>query len=122
MKRYCFALDLKNDENLIAEYEYWHKDENGWPEIRQSILDANVMDMEIYRTANRLFMIMDVSDDFSLEQKSEMDLKNSKVREWENFMSKFQQSLTWAQEGEKWVEMKKIYKLKKLQKFEDKKL
>ena len=122
MKRYCFALDLKNDEKLIAEYEYWHKDENGWPEIRQSILDANVLDMEIYRTANRLFMIMDVSDDFSLEQKSEMDLKNSKVREWENFMSKFQQSLTWAQEGEKWVEMKKIYKLKKLQKFEDKKL
>ena len=40
MKRYCLALDLIDDPSVIAEYEYWHKAENGWPEIRKSILDA----------------------------------------------------------------------------------
>jgi L-rhamnose mutarotase len=30
--RYCFAVDLVNDEKLIAEYEQYH--EKIWPEIR----------------------------------------------------------------------------------------
>ena len=33
--RYCFALDLKNDETLIAEYEEYHQ--RVWPEILESI-------------------------------------------------------------------------------------
>src|SRR3954462_14797118 len=99
MKRYCLALDLKDDPQLIAEYEHWHKRENGWPEIRKSILDANITDMEIYRTGNRLFMIMEVSDDYSGELKSKMDAANPKVQEWEQLMWKFQQPLPWAKEG-----------------------
>ena len=111
MKRYCFALDLKNDEKLIAEYEYWHKDENGWPEIRQSILDASVVDMEIYRTANRLFMIMEVNEDFSFERKNQADLANPKVQEWETLMWTYQQALPQAKPGEKWILMDQIFKL-----------
>jgi len=84
MKRYCFALDLKDDPELIAQYEHWHKHENGWPEIRKSILDADVLSMDIYRTGNRLFMIMDVSDNFSSAQKSAMDAANPKVRNGNN--------------------------------------
>ena len=49
MCRYCLALDLVDDPLLIAEYEHWHKTENAWPEIKKSILDAGVMQMEIYR-------------------------------------------------------------------------
>ena len=36
-KRFCLALDLKNDATLIAEYEAYHQ--NGWPEILKSIKD-----------------------------------------------------------------------------------
>lgn len=111
MKRYCFALDLKDDIDLIAQYDYWHKQENGWPEIKKSIIDADVLQMEIYRTGNRLFMIMDVLDNFSLSKKSEMDLANPKVNEWEKLMEKFQQPLPWAKEGEKWVLMRQIFSL-----------
>jgi len=111
MKRYCFALDLKDDNDLIDQYEHWHKHENGWPEIRKSILDAHVLQMEIYRTGNRLFMIMEVSDSFSLAAKATMDLANPKVSEWEALMAKFQQPLPWAKPGEKWVLMKPIFNL-----------
>ncbi len=111
MTRYCLALDLKDDEELIAEYDRWHRAENGWPEIRSSILDAGIADMEIYRTGNRLFMIMDVTDDYSSERKAEMDSANPKVQEWEQLMWKFQQPLPWAKEGEKWVMLKKIFQL-----------
>jgi L-rhamnose mutarotase len=111
MKRYCLALDLVDDEKLIAEYEHWHKSENGWPEIKKSILDAHITDMEIYRTGNRLFMIMEVSDAYSAELKAQADSANPKVQEWEQLMWKFQQPLPWAKEGEKWVPMNRIFKL-----------
>lgn len=111
MKRYCLALDLINDPKLIAEYEDWHKAENGWPEIRKSILDSGITNMEIYRTGNRLFMIMDTDDTFSFERKGAMDAANPKVQEWEKLMWKFQQTLPWSIEGEKWVLMDKIFQL-----------
>ena len=112
MKKYCLAVDLVDDPELIAEYENWHKAENTWPEIMKSILDAGILNMEIYSTGNRLFMIMETDDSFSFEQKAAMDGSNSKVMEWENLMWKFQQPLSWAKEGEKWVLMDKIFELK----------
>lgn len=111
MKRYALALDLKDDPALIDEYEHWHRAENGWPEIKQSIEEAGITYMEIYRTGNRLFMIMETADHFSFEMKSAIDAANPKVREWEQLMWKFQQPLPWAREGEKWVMMDKIFEL-----------
>jgi len=111
MKRYCLALDLVDDPKLIEEYERWHKSENIWPEIKKSITDAGITDMQIYRTGNRLFMIMETTDDYSGEKKTEMDSANPKVQAWEQLMWKFQQPLPWAGNGEKWVLMNKIFQL-----------
>jgi len=107
MNRYCLALDLKDDEQLISEYETYHK--AVWPEILKSIRDAGITSMEIYRAGNRLFMIMETNDDFSFEAKSKADAANKKVQEWEQLMWKYQQALPIAKEGEKWVLMNKIF-------------
>ena len=111
MQRYCLALDLVDDEQLIKEYEVYHQDV--WPEIKKSILDAGVDSMEIYRVGNRLFMIMEVKDTFSFEQKGLADAVNEKVQQWEQLMWKYQQALPVAKHGEKWVLMDKIFELKK---------
>jgi L-rhamnose mutarotase len=111
MKRYCLAVDLVDDPSLIEEYEKWHRTENIWPEIKKSITDSGITGMEIYRTGNRLFMIMETTDDFSFGKKAAMDEANSKVQEWEQLMWKFQQPLPWAKEGEKWILMNKIFDL-----------
>ena len=73
MKRYCLALDLVEDAASIAEYQRFHESGNEWPEIRESILGSVVVNMEIYRTGNRLFMIMEINDWFSFEHKAELD-------------------------------------------------
>jgi len=107
MKRYCMAVDLINNPEMIAEYEAYHKKLK--PEIEQSIRDAGVTVMEIYRLENHLFMIMETEDDFSFERKAKMDAENPKVQEWEGLMWKYQQGLPSAKEGEKWMIMKKIF-------------
>jgi len=108
-KRYTLALDLKNDPQLIDEYEKHHQ--NVWPEILKSITDSGIANMEIYRWQNRLFMIMDTTDEFSFDKKAQMDAGNPKVQEWENLMWKYQQGLPGVPEGEKWQLMDKIFEL-----------
>lgn len=111
MKKYCLALDLADDPAIIAEYEKHHLPENERPAITKSIRDAGITNMEIYRTGNRLFMIMETVDDFDFTRKAAMDAGNPAVGEWEDFVWKFQRALPWAKPGEKWVLMKKIYEL-----------
>jgi L-rhamnose mutarotase len=110
-KRYCLTLDLRNDPQLIAEYKQYHAPGNEWPEITKSIRDAGIEDMEIYLLGTRMFMIMEVNEDFSFEAKSETDRLNPKVQDWEKLMWKFQQPLPEAGPGEKWILMEKIFKL-----------
>lgn len=111
MKKYCLALDLVDDPDCIAEYERWHRADNGWPEIKDSIIESGVNQMEIYRTGNRLLMIMITDDDFDMNEKARKDSHNPKVQEWEKLMNKFQKPLPWAKSGEKWVLMNRIFNL-----------
>jgi L-rhamnose mutarotase len=108
-RRYCLTLDLKDDPQLIAEYRQYHK--KIWPEISLSIKDAGIEDMEIYLLGTRMFMVMEVDEQFSFKAKAQADRKNPKVREWEELMWKFQEALPEAKPGEKWLLMEKIFKL-----------
>lgn len=109
MDRYCLALDLKNDPALIAEYEVWHQEV--WPEIIESIRSEGIESMQLYRFSNRLFMIMEVNEEFSFEKKGAADAGNVKVQEWEGLMWKYQQAIPGSKPGEKWVLMNKIFEL-----------
>ncbi|MBS1918956.1 MAG: L-rhamnose mutarotase [Bacteroidetes bacterium] len=108
-KRYCLALDLKDDPSLISEYEKYHQ--QVWPEIIESITSSGIEVLDIYRTGNRLFMIIEANENFSFEKKVTADAANPKVQEWEKLMWKYQQALPGAKPGEKWVLMKKIFEL-----------
>jgi L-rhamnose mutarotase len=110
-KRYCLTLDLKDDPKLIAEYRRYH--EKVWPAITTSIKDSGIVDLEIYLLGTRMFMIMEVNEQFSFEAKGKSDSENPKAREWEELMWKFQQPLPNAKPGEKWMLMEKIYELEK---------
>lgn len=108
-RRFCLTLDLKDDPKLIVEYKRYHQ--KIWPEIAQSIKDSGIEDMEIYLLGTRMFMIMEVNDKFSFEEKARADSLNPKVQEWEKLMWTFQQSLPEAKPGEKWLLMERVFKL-----------
>ena len=47
-KRYCQALNLKDDKDLIEAYCRIHSKEKAWPEIRAGIREVGILEMEIY--------------------------------------------------------------------------
>ena len=111
MKTHCFALDLHDDPALIAEYRRYHKIENVWPTVLACIRDEGILTQQIYLAGNRLFMILQTTDEFSLEAKMAADKQNSKMQEWEALMWKYQKPLPFAEPREKWVRMEKIFEV-----------
>jgi len=111
MPRLCFALDLHDDPELIAEYERWHQPDRVWPDILASISAAGIHDLEIFRVDDRLLMVMDVAEDYSPDVKAAADSNNPRVQAWEALMWKFQKPLPHAKRGEKWVAMRRIFSL-----------
>jgi len=109
MPRHCLTLDLQDDPEKIAEYKRYH--EKIWPEIRESLFEAGVMGMEIYLLGTRMFMIMDVSDEFSFEAKAAMDSANPKVLAWEELMGNFQAVPAGADSVRRWAVMEKVFDL-----------
>ena len=109
MKRFCLALDLKDDAQAIAQYEAYHK--AVWPEIIESIKSSGIEKMQIYRVQNRLIMLIEASDDFSFEQKAALDAQNPKVQQWEALMDQFQQRIPGAPQGAKWALAEPIFNL-----------
>lgn len=109
--RYTLTLDLKDKPELIAQYISHHQ--NVWPEVLESITTSGIQQMEIYHVHTRLFMIMEVSENFSFQKKAQSDETNPKVVEWEKLMDAYQSRLPFAKKDEKWVLMEKIFDLTK---------
>ena len=109
VKKFCLALDLKDDPQLIQEYKKYHH--QVWPEIIKSIQDSGITLLDIYCLGNRMFMTIEADGDFSFEKKSALDAGNVKVQQWEELMWIFQQALPWAAPGQKWMLMEKIFEL-----------
>ncbi|WP_213979858.1 L-rhamnose mutarotase [Sphingomonas sp. dw_22] len=110
-RRIVLALDLVDDAALIAEYERWHQVGNTFPKVTQSIRDAGIENMEIYRAGNRMFMIIEASDSFSEEEKAKMDAANPAVVSWERRMRQFQQPIPAAGPDGTWFPMDRIFRL-----------
>ena len=106
-RRYCLALDLKDDAALIDEYEAHHR--RVWPEILESIASSGILSMEIYRLQNRLMMIMQVEDNFSFERKAAADAAHPRVQAWEALMWRYQQAIPGGPAGAKWRLMDRIF-------------
>lgn len=110
-KRYCKALKLQDDPQLIEEYKKVHAPGAAWPEITQGMREVGITDMEIYIMGNQLFMIMDTVVDFDHDKAMKVLAGKPRQSEWEAFVSRFQKSSAEATADEKWQVMERIYKM-----------
>jgi len=110
-KRYCKTLLLEDDPKLIEEYKKVHAPGAAWPEITSGMREVGILDMEIYITGNRLFMIMDTVPEFDHDRAMTELASKPRQSEWEAYVSKFQQTSSEASADEKWQLMERIYKM-----------
>jgi len=110
-KRYCKALKLEDDPQLIEEYKKVHAPGATWPEISQGMREVGILDMEIYILGNQLFMIMDTVPDFNHDKAMKELAQKPRQEEWEAYVSQFQKTSADASADEKWQLMERIYKL-----------
>jgi L-rhamnose mutarotase len=111
MTRLYYALDLQDDPALIDEYDRWHQAGQVWPDILQSLRAAGIEEAEIFRTGNRLVLVLDVSAEFDPAAKAAADAADTRVQAWETLMWNYQKALPWARPGEKWILMRRIFSL-----------
>ena len=111
MARHILLLDLVDDAEAIARYEAWHAPGAVPPAIVASIREAGISAMEIYRTGNRLVMVMETDASFDAARKAADDASNPAVIAWETQMSTVQRPLPWADPSAKWTEAPRIFAL-----------
>jgi L-rhamnose mutarotase len=109
--RYCKVLKLKDNKTLIKKYIDIHKQNNIWPEIPNGIREVGIIDMEIYLYDNLAFMIMDTVPDFDHAKAMKKLGSLPRQKEWEKYVSQFQQAEDKADTPEKWKPIKRIFKL-----------
>ncbi|MFD1874814.1 L-rhamnose mutarotase [Hymenobacter bucti] len=110
-KRYCKALRLQADTELLAAYRHLHAPGNAWPEITQGMREVGILDMEIYLIDNQAFMLMDTVPEFDHDQAMQTLATKPRQAEWEALVAPFQQTTPDATAAEKWQLLERIYKL-----------
>ena len=89
-KEIAFALDLKDEPDSIREYCDWHR--KVWPEIMRGMAKYGVIAQNIYLIGNRLFMVLQVEDDFDYRVDFARYLEETpRAKEWDSFMHGYQE-------------------------------
>ena len=84
-----------------------------WPEVTKGICDVGIIDMEIYLKGNTAFMIMDTVPDFDHEKAMKRLANLPGQKEWEEYVSQFQQAGDKSGTPEKWKIIERIFVLDK---------
>ncbi len=110
-KRYCKILKLQENAELIEKYKKVHLPGNIWPEIPAGIREVGIIDMELYIHGSIAIMIMDTVAGFDHEKAMKRLAGLPLQKEWEEYVSAFQNAGDKSATPEKWEVMERIFVL-----------
>jgi L-rhamnose mutarotase len=110
-QRHVLTLDLKDDPGLIERYRAWHRPGGPPPAVMESLRATGIVELEIFLSGNRLVMILLAINSFSFEALARLNDANADMQAWETLMWTFQKAIPWAEPGQKWVAMDRIFAL-----------
>lgn len=111
LRRFCFALDLDENPELIERYKWWHRPGGPPAAVNRSLRAADIRELEIWLCGSRLFMILEAGPNYDPAAKAARDAQDPDVLAWEQLMWEFQKPLPGARPGEKWSSAERIYAL-----------
>ena len=108
MKHLALTLNLKDDPALIEAYKTYHA--NAWPEVVDALKTVGILQMKIWLLGRRLFMWVEVEDDFDPAVDFPRYLEQDpRCKEWEDLMTTMQAPVPEAGPGEKWAMMEEVF-------------
>ncbi len=111
--RYCKILQLQDNPELIKKYKEVHAPGNVWPVVTKGIREVGILDMEIYIHGTTVFMIMDTVPGFDHDKAMKELAAKPMQKEWEEYVSQFQQAGEKSATPEKWELAERIFELDK---------
>ncbi len=107
-RRICFALDLQPGVETVTVYERMHRAGAVPPAVNANLRAAGVHAMEIWRVADRLMMICEVSENFSGFGQAAAD--DPAIRQWDADMAALQRGIA-GSGSTSWAEMTRVFDL-----------
>jgi L-rhamnose mutarotase len=107
MKRFAQTVLLKDDPEVIRQYEYYHA--HIWREVLEGTIACGIQRAFIYRFGRVLFMFMETNDDFDMERDVPKYMSHPRAAEWDRLMRDFQEPVPGAPKDGTWVQMKEVY-------------
>ena len=98
--------------DAVRLYEEWHQPGNTPREVIAFFRTKGVEDLQIYRAGNRLFMILDLSDEVSASEFADASAASGDMPAWASRMAAFQQPIVFgaaAAQSPGWVAMSGLF-------------
>lgn len=109
MKRFVQTLRLKDTPGTSEEYVKAHREI--WPEITKGIKEVGIELMDIYLLGNLAVMIVEMADNVNDEEAFQTLSTLPRQKEWEEFVSRFQECRPEDTSAQKWKRMDKVFSL-----------
>lgn len=106
LKMIVLQLDLSQEKSIIQEYIDHHADV--WPEVIEDLRKRPIGRMRIYNVNDRLIMLLEVDEDFELEDGIHIEPPQPKVAEWSKVMTSFSKTLESGHVDE-WSPMNQVF-------------
>ena len=108
LKSLAMTLDLIEDPEVIEKYKAFHREV--WPEVIDGLRSIGIARMSIFLLGARMFMYLEVPDDFDLATDFQRYTDSSpKAKEWDELMRNFQCRAPGAKEDEWWASMEEVF-------------
>jgi L-rhamnose mutarotase len=106
----CWAIDLRDEAAALDEYDRIHRAGGVWPEVIADLRARGYVDMTIWRTGNRLFMI--AIQDPPLADPVPAPAVQAVLGRWQELTRGLQQALPGQGSVPQWVEMSCVFDLR----------
>lgn len=113
VKRYCQYLEITDNPEIIRQYKECHNEENHWKDVRDGIRQVGILEMEMYISGNKVFMIVETEPDFDWESSMSKLATLPRQAEWEHFVAALQGCAPDATSAQKWTLMDRMFYLYK---------
>lgn len=111
VKRYCQCLEIADNPEMIKLYKDCHNRDNHWKEIRDGIRSVGILEMELYISGNKVFMIVETEIDFDWESSMVRLAGLPRQAEWESFVACLQGCDPKVSSAQKWTLMDRMFYL-----------